>query len=178
MNPFDIEAVLDTMSILVDNREQPTDRARKRYNAFSVPYKRVTLDYGDYAANCILPSGKALYDENRRIRADVVIERKMNLDELAGCFTHGRERFRREFERAKAAGAKTYLLVENATWENLLNGKYRSKFNPKAFGASITAYMARYDMKVIMCKEETSGRIINEILYRELKELLTDGAMI
>ena len=173
MNPFDVDAVLGTMSILVDNREQPTARAKKRYSAFSVPYKRVTLDYGDYAANCTLPSGKTLYDENMRVRADVVIERKMNLDELANCFTHNRERFRREFERASAAGAKIYLLVENATWENLMNGKYRSKFNPKAFKASITAYMARYNANVIMCKEETSGKLINEILFRELKEQLS-----
>lgn len=173
MSPYDIQTILDSMVILVDRREQPTDRARKRYNAFSAPYRYATLDYGDYAANCTLPSGKLMYDENKRVRADVVIERKMNLDELAGCFTHGRERFRREFERAAANGSRVYLLVENANWENLLNGKYRSKFNPKAFKASITAYMARYGVQVIMCKEETSGRLINEILYRELKEQLS-----
>lgn len=173
MSPYDIQTILDTMVILVDRREQPTDRARKRYTTFSAPYRYATLDYGDYAANYTLPSGKLMYGENRRVRADVVIERKMNLDELAGCFTHGRERFRREFERAAANGARVYLLVENASWENLLNGKYRSKFNPKAFKASITAYMARYGMQVIMCKEETSGKLINEILYRELKERLS-----
>ena len=175
VSPFDVEAVLETMSVLVDSREQLTARARKRYNAFSVPYRRVTLDYGDYAANCVLPNGEWMYDESKRIRADVVIERKMNLDELAGCFTRGRERFRREFERARSNGAKVYLLVENASWEALLNGKYRSKFKPKAFKASITAYMARYDIKVIMCKEETSGQLIKEILFRELKERLENG---
>ena len=45
--------------------------------------------------------------------------------------------------------------------KNLLNGKYRSKFNSNAFAASSIAWMVRYNMNVIFCKEETSGRLIN-----------------
>jgi hypothetical protein len=41
--------------------------------------------------------------------------------------------------------------------------------------ASITAWMARYDCKVIFCKQEISGALIKEILYRELKERLERG---
>lgn len=174
MNHFDVDSCLESFEILVDSREQPTERAKKRYKLFDAPYKRCTLDYGDYAANCTLLSGKPLYDVSRRVSADVVIERKMNLDELAMCFTRDRNRFQAEFERAKKHKAKVYLLVENATWENLFNGKYRSRFNSKAYAASITAYMARYGINVIMCKAETSGKLIKEILYRETKERLKD----
>ena len=67
------------------------------------------------------------------------------------------------------------MLVENATWENLINGKYDTRFNPKAFLASLTAYMARYNIKPVFCKAETSGKLIKEILYRELKERLERG---
>lgn len=172
MNLFDLEKCLESAVILVDSREQPSERAEKRYKALGLPYKRCTLDYGDYAINCTLPSNKPLYDVSKRVYADVVVERKMNLDELAGCFTKGRKRFQKEFERAQEHGAKIYLLIENASWENLLNGRYRSRFNQNAFKASITAYMARYNAQVIMCKSETSGKLIREILYRELKERL------
>ena len=35
--------------------------------------------------------------------------------------------------------------------------------------------MIRYNMNVIFCKEETSGRLIKEILFRDLKERLERG---
>lgn len=175
MDIFEQKDVLNSLSIIVDNREQNTERARERYKHFGCEYGRATLNYGDYTFQATLPSGAPLYDPAETISPAVVVERKMHLDELAQCFTHDRERFRKEFERARAAGARVYLLVENATWEHLLNGKYRSKFTPKAFEASITAYMARYDMRLIFCKAETSGGLIREILYRELKERLERG---
>lgn len=67
------------------------------------------------------------------------------------------------------------LLVEDASWEMVLGGKYRSQFTPKAFLGSITAWMARYDLQVIMCDQISSGRLIHEILYRDLKERIERG---
>jgi hypothetical protein len=175
MNAIEIEECLQSFEILADTREQPSKRASERYASFGCPYRRQTLSYGDYTYNFILPSGKALFEPNTTAEGHCVIERKMNLDELSGCFCHERDRFRREFERASENNATIYLLVEDATWENLINGKYRSKFNSKAFLASITAWSVRYNIKIIFCKHETSGKLIKEILYRELKERLETG---
>lgn len=170
------EDVLKSLSVLIDSREQDTERARKRYQAFSVPYSRAALDYGDYTYNATI-DGKPIFNTDERIYPLCAVERKMNLDELAGCFTRDRKRFQAEMERAKEHNARMFLLVENASWENLINGKYKSRLNPTAFFASITAWMVRYDLNVIMCKEETSGRIIKEILYRDLKERLEEGKL-
>lgn len=164
----DIENCLQSIVILVDTREQPSERAQKRYKAFERPYRRQKLDYGDYSAEFVLPDG-------RTVAVNAAIERKMSLEELSSCLTAERERFRKEFERAKEAGASMYLLVENATWENLINGKYKTKFNKNAFLGSIVAWIARYDIKPIFCKAETSGRLIREILYREMKKRLEAG---
>ena len=174
MTIFEQKEVLKSFEILVDTREQDTDRSEKRYQSFGVPYKKATLDYGDYAYNAELPGGK-LYDISKTISPVCVVERKMNLDELAGCFTHGRQRFQREFERASSNKSRIFLLCENANWENLLNGKYRSKFNPKAFMASVIAWEIRYNLCLLFCKEETSGKLIKEILYRDFKERLERG---
>ena len=95
-----------------------------------------------------------------------------SLDELAGCFTRDRDRFRREMERAISSNAKVYLLIENASWEAILNHRYRSRFNPEAFKASLTAWTARYGLIPVFCKADTSGMLIREILYREIKERL------
>lgn len=168
MRYYEKQNVLASMVILVDTREQRTGRAERRYKAFTVPYRRQKLDYGDYSAEATAPDGT-------QIRVNAAVERKMNLEELSGCLTHGRERFKAEFERAKAAGASMYLLLENATWEDLICGKYNTKFSSKAFFASLTAWIVRYDLKPVMCKAETSGKIIQELLYRELKERLERG---
>lgn len=175
MEIFEQKAVLDSFSVLIDTREQDTDRARRRYKSLGVPYDRATLSYGDYCYNATLPDGSKIYDQDQTVEPLVVVERKMNLDELAQCFTRGRDRFQREFERARERGCRIYLIVENANWENLLNGKYRTRFNANAFTASQIAWMVRYNMNVMYCKEETSGRLIREILYRDLKERLERG---
>lgn len=175
MDIFDIKAVLESMSIICDTREQPTKRAEARYESFGVPYFRAKLDYGDYTYNAALPNGSLIFDLEKPIHPFVSIERKESLDELAQCFTHSRERFQREFERATANKAQIFLLVENASWENLLNGKYRSRFNAKAFEASVLAWSIRYGLQLIFCKEESSGILIHDILYRDLKERLERG---
>lgn len=174
MEGWQIDECLKSMQIVVDTREQPSKRAEKRYQSFNCPIYRRKLDYGDYAYDFSL-DGKLYYSDQEDLKPPVVIERKEHLTELSGNLFQNRERFVREFDRAMAAGAKVYLLVEDASWENLINGRYRTKANPKAYFASITAFMARYDITPIFCKEETSGKLIREILYRELKERLEGG---
>ena len=175
MDRLDIEACLESMEILIDTREQPNARAAKRFNSFGCPYKRQTLSFGDYTYNFRLPNGKWLFEPNMTAQGHCVIERKMSLEELSGCFCQQRDRFRREFEKAHESGATIYLLVEDATWEKILNHGYKTKFNPNAFLSTLTAWTTRYDIKTVFCKKETSGKLIKEILYRELKERLEDG---
>lgn len=175
MDPFEIKSVLDTFEIIVDSRERGTAKAEERYASFSAPWSRGTLDYGDYTYNCFLPNGESLLDPDQRMTPAVVVERKMSLDELAACLGRERQRFEREFQRAADHNAKVYLLIENATWEGILNHRYRSKLHPNAFFSSLTAWMIRYNMTVVFCKEGTSGKLIKEILYRDLKERLEHG---
>lgn len=175
MEIFDQKEVLKSFSVIADTREQATDKSRRRYASMGVPVERATLDFGDYTWNAVLPDGRPIYDTENRIQPRVTIERKESLDELAQCFTRSRDRFRREFQRAADHQARIFLIVENASFEKLVNGRYRSRFNPNAFLASVTAYTVRYNMNLLFCKEDTSGRLIKEILYRDLKERLERG---
>lgn len=172
MDYFDVEAALKTITVLVDTREQDTPLSRKRLSSMNLPYERKKLDFGDYSAKCTLcPQGEEI-----EFSSDFAIERKMSLDELCACYCRSRDRFQREFERAKEKGAKLYLLIENASWENVYNGKYRSKMASKALSASMLAYLSRYNCQLIFCKSETSGRLIGDIIYREVKERLENYA--
>ena len=162
MNHFAVKHALSTMSILWDTREQDTPRARKRMEQVGVPIERVVLSFGDYSANC----------DGLDLRDKVAVERKMDLDELARCYCQDRGRFTREFQRAKEAGARVYLLIENGSLDAAYAGHYRTRVHPSSLTASIIAWLARYDCQILFCNESNSGKVIHDVLYRELKERL------
>lgn len=167
MDIFDIKKSLENITILYDTREQQTEKLKRRLEQMEVDAERVKLDYGDYSIKCPLPDGQEFDFSNK-----CVVERKMSIDELAMCLGTERDRFEREFKRAQKDNCKIYLLIEDATWEKIFNHKYRSKMTPFSIVASLFAWIPRYNMIPIFCKSETSGKIIKEILYRELKEYL------
>lgn len=175
MDIFEQRAVLESFEILIDTREQNTARARERYKRMNVPVFRAKLNFGDYTYNATLPDGTKLFDIENPIDPLCSVERKMSLDELAMCLGKDRKRFEREFDRAREAKARVILLCENASWENLMNGRYRSRLNPNAYLGSLTAWSVRYGFQIVFCKEETSGKLIREFLYRDLKERLERG---
>lgn len=167
MNHFSVEKALRSLTVIVDTREQQTTRAKRRLEMVGLPIERKALPFGDYSAYCTLPDGEVFSLEDK-----VAIERKMHIDEIAMCYTRERPRFTREFDRAKAVNAKIYLLIENADWEKVYNGAYRSQVKPQSLTASMFAWLARYNCQILMCKEDTSGKVIHDILYREMKERL------
>lgn len=175
MDIFEQRTVLESFRVLRDTREQDTARARKRYEAIVVPVDKATLSYGDYTYNAKLPSGAWIHDTSATISPAAVVERKMDIDEVAQCLTRSRPRFVREFERARAAGARVYLIIENGSWEHIISGQYRTRVHPNALLGSLVAFIVRYNAGVIFCKEESSGRLIREVLYRDLKERLERG---
>lgn len=162
MHPVEVKAALESMVCLVDTREQDTPRLRARLREMGCPWERRKLEFGDYSVKC----------DSMDLSTSIAIERKMNLDELCNCYCRERKRFEREFERARQAGAKVYLLVEDGSWEDAYSGKYRSRMSPESLVASIQAWLARYNCQVIFCQPKTTGRLIHDILYRELKERL------
>ena len=163
-SPVEIDKMLATMTVLVDTREQDTEAFRWRMENLKAPYRREKLDFGDYSCEYIDYNGVVVSLKNR-----VCVERKMSLDELAACFTRERKRFEREFERVKKSGATVYLLVENGSYEKILNHQYRSRLLPKAFMASLFAWQARYPVKVMFCRADTTPELLYDILRYELK---------
>ena len=169
MNNFALEKTLSTMTCIIDSREHATAEAKKRWESFGVPYRIQALKSGDYTSEFVLPNGETFSLENH-----AVIERKLGLSEICGNFCKNRDRFIREFERIKEAGARVYIVIENGSWENVYNGKYRSQMHPNALIANLTAWMARYNAHIVFCRSETFPKLCREILYREAKEILAN----
>ena len=165
MHPVEVEECLRSMVCICDSREQPTPKLKARLKQIGLPVEREALNVGDYSAKVMLPDGTWY-------KLPIGIERKMNITELCTCFCQERGRFRREFERASESHTKMYLLIEDSTWENIYTGRYRSRMAVKSLVASILAWLARYNCQIIMCKAETSGKLIRDILYYEGREIL------
>jgi len=155
------------MVILVDSREQQTEESKRRYAQFAVPYERAHLTTGDYSAKFLLPDGTWL-----DLSEWVTVERKNSIDELAMCFTSERGRFEREFERAKENLTRMWLLIEGGSFEKIYDHRYRSRFQPKSLMASLLAWQARYNVRIIMCDRSASGSLIHDILYYEGREAI------
>jgi len=165
MHPAEVEQALTSMVCLVDTREQDTPLLRARLNRIGVPCIRQKLLSGDYSAKFQLP-------DNSWYQVKVAIERKMNITELCGCYCQQRERYEKEFIRAAEANIKLYMLIEDATWENIYAGRYMSRMRSSALVASIMTWLARFNCCLIFCKAETSGKLIHDILYYEAREQL------
>ena len=74
MNHFEVENCLRSMEVLVDTREQDTERARERYNRFPCEYVRQALSYGDYAYNFVLPDGSSFLEYSpHEVAAPIVV---------------------------------------------------------------------------------------------------------
>lgn len=172
----EVRAILKQMGVLADTREQVWDHVKDALEAAGCPVERGKLDQGDYTAfvpmNAFpgfqnVPGFYSLQDE-------VVIERKANLDEIAGNFTTGRERFEREFLRAKARGIKVHLLIENASWADIFSHNYRSQLNPKSLEGSLRSWQAKYNVSIEFCRPEETARTIYSILHYWLKARLEE----
>lgn len=169
LNPAELEDCLRNMVFLVDTREQHTAALEKRLS-YLQPYERETLMAGDYTAKTLLPDGTWFY-------VPVAVERKMSLTEIAGNFCRERDRFRAEFNRARDAGIRLYVLIERASWESAYAGAYRSKMRPQSMIASLLTWMSRYKCAVIMCdRADTGGKLIRDILRYEMRVAL-EGMM-
>lgn len=162
-----IEKMLNSLVILVDTREQDNEKSKMRYEGFNRPFERKKLNVGDYC-------GKWQNECSAWNMMDniTVVERKQGLTEICNNFTKDRERFKREFERAKEDGCRVHLIIEQDNYERLFSHKYRSKLLPQSLIASLLSWSIRYNFQIHFCKAETSGRLISEILHYELREWL------
>lgn len=172
-----VRGLLKQMQVVGDTREQVCGHVERALAALGCPLVRGKLEQGDYTA--LLPisafPGFETMGGFTSLADEVVIERKANLDEIAGNFTVDRPRFEREFLRAKAAGVKVFLLIENASWQAVWSHDYHSRLAPKALAASLMSWQAKYNVTVNFCRPEETGKLIYGILYYWLRCRLEEG---
>lgn len=161
----DIKKALKGLVVLCDSREQVNKEIIAYFDKANVQHVTRALETGDYSAML----GSSTFED------EIVIERKANLDEIAGNFANGRDRFEREFIRAKANGIKVFLIIENASWSDILIHNYRSDLKPQSFIATLLSWQARFNITVVFCKPSETGQIIYTTLYYWIRNRLKRG---
>lgn len=146
------------MVIQVDTREQKYDHVVRYLDANGIKHIRSKCVVGDYV-NLENPM--------------VVIDRKKDLQEVAGNVCQQHERFVRELELAKELGYKMIILVEEPNITSLQNVcswyNWRRKKNPKAVNGKtlykIMSTMAdKYGVTWEFTTKEKCGQRIVELL--------------
>ena len=161
----DLTATLSDLKIIVDSREKVNQHITQYWAKKEVPYFIRKLDVGDYSAQI----------GEMTLERDVAVERKHSLDEICGNLGQDRDRFEREFLRAKVNGTKVFLIIEGASWSDIYLHNYRSQLSPRSLMASIMSWQIRFNITVIFCEQENTPRLIHQILYYAAREQLLNG---
>ena len=165
----EIDSLVKSQVILIDTREQVNDHIITTFEKHKIPYKKKALDRGDYSfylpANERLSIPRDLYFDK-----EIVVERKACLDELANNF--GKERDRFEKEMALAPNNKI-LLIENCSYEDIVEGNYRSNYNKKSFLGTLHTFQFRYNLPFLFMPDKTkSGIFIKKYFEYYLRKFL------
>lgn len=165
------DELLKSMTIVCDTREQKNDHVTKYFDSKKIPWIKEKLPFADYSFKIPLNEKlgiiRDLYFYN-----DIVIERKANLEELSNNYTAERTRIKNEFANAPH---KKVLLIENSSYEMLVEGMYNTKYNPKAFWASTMSMWNKYDVPIMFIKDNKySGQFIYGYLYYYLYNLIKE----
>lgn len=147
----------------MDSREQKYEHVTNYFDSKGIKWVKSKCVVGDYV-NLENPM--------------VVIDRKKDLQEVAGNVCQQHERFVRELELAKELGYKMIVLVEESNITTLTNVcswyNWRRKKNPKAVnGRTLYKIMKtmqdKYGVEWRFCKKADCGRTIVELLGGDAK---------
>lgn len=76
----------------------------------------------------------------------IIVERKGSLEEISGNLTKDRDRFEKELSLAPK---NKVILIENASYGDLIEGHYKTEYSQASFWASLFTFWHRYNAPVI-----------------------------
>jgi ERCC4-type nuclease len=158
----ELNEILRSLVITVDTREQKNKHVLDYFRKKDVEFKFKTMKTGDYSA--MIPKNTDL-GLTRDLYLTALVERKNSVDELVESI---KDRTRFENELIRGSRNPFVLIVEDLEgYQKILNGNYRSKYDPKALLGSLKTFEARYNFSTIFISPNTTGNYIyHHFLYR------------
>lgn len=171
----ELKQLLQSLVILIDTREQENGYIQAYLEKQGIAYAGRKLDFGDYSL--MLPASPDMgIVRDIYFTGAIAIERKASLEELSGNLTHDRARF--EAELIRASRSKLYLMVENASYADIIGHNYRTQYDPKAFLAALKTFEIRYGLRLTFVPAAYAGNYIYHTFYYYLREYLKGGGMV
>lgn len=172
-----IDKLIKQVVVLIDTREQENRHLIDFFDKKKIPYKVKALKFCDYSAELkACPELGLPFDIS--LENVIAIERKgsggFGLNEIAGNFTNGRTAFENEFIRARSSGADIYLIIENGSWEDIRNHKYKSLISEKALYNSLLSWRKKYKINIDFVQSENVGEHIYKLIGTTLKKFLEE----
>lgn len=156
--------------LIIDSREKPKaiEGILKVFDSNGINYEKSKLLFGDYMDFS---------------RPQIVVDRKQNIAELAKNCTTDHDRFACELERAKKAGSRLVILVEQNRYKDrdkwvrvetisdlmLWSNPHTTIRGEKIFRI-LSSWMAKYPIEVRFCDKRNTGKEILRIIYGEQHE--------
>lgn len=142
--------------IICDTREKKWSHVENYFRREGIPYEVHKLDYGDYMS-----------DHNPNLS----IDRKQNLDELAGNLCTPSHRFWREIRGAYKAGIRMTVLIQDKDRHELKDvltwSSDYSKVNGRMLFEKMFGIANAYGVEFRFCDKNDTGHVIATMLDEE-----------
>ena len=165
----EIDEIVKSLTVLVDTREKDNRHILDYFTKKNIPFKKKALSQGDYSF--YIPKNDSLsITRDYYFDKEVCIERKGSLEEVSSNLSQQRDRFEKELSIYKG---NMILLIENANYSDIIDGKYKTQYNKKSFWASLHSFWFRYKIPFeFMPNRDYSGVFIRGMFTYYLKNKL------
>ena len=163
--------MLNSITIICDTREHDgkNDHILKYFDAKKIPWKKQKLNYGDYSF--YIPADETLgIPRDLYFDKDVIIERKNSLEEISGCFTQSRDRLKKEFALAPK---NKVMIIENASYNDMVTGNYNTNYDKKSFWASYHSFWSEFNLPIMFMPDPRfTGCFIRGYFYYYVRNII------
>ena len=164
-----LKKLIKSMVILVDTRQKQNSHITDYFEAKKIPYKTKALPYGDYSF--MIPKNDELgIPRDLVFYNHIIIQRKASLQQISSNLSSERARFEKELATAPK---NKVLLIENASYKDLVDGNYRTDYKAASFMASLQTFWHRYEFPVFFMPDRRySGLFMKQYFEYWIKEQL------
>lgn len=168
MKPYltegEYKKLLESLVILSTTNEQKNQHILSQLDKLGFAHEDRALKTGDY---CFYLKANKWFPVDTYFVDELAIERKNSVDELASCMKD--IAFHNEVRRlGKIKNA--YILVEDNSLNDIIEGNYRAQYNSKAFFRTLLTWCSEYNVKLLFVNKENMGKVISEICLSVLNQ--------
>ena len=153
--------LLSNLVILHDSREQSNNHVLEYFDSERIAHEKKALKTGDYSFK-IKACPELGFERDMYFTDELVIERKNSVSEIAGNFCEKDDRFLKELNRMMNV-PHCYILIENNTLEDIIQGNYKSNLNSMSLLRSLLTTQKRSGFYLYFVNADSIGKIIYEI---------------